>query len=93
MTVSTPPVQCLLNLAQRAEHQSSRPTEHFSTYESPLKQFKAFRYHPKYLKEVSSGFRSLTYSNAIDPKVPFCHYELDGICNVCFLNAKKSFFL
>lgn len=54
---------------------------HFTPYESPLKQFKSFRYHPRYLKEVSNGFRSLTYSHTINPEIPLCRYELDGVCN------------
>lgn len=53
----------------------------FTPYESPLKQFKSFRYHPQYLKEVSNGFRSLTYSHTINSEIPLCRYELDGVCN------------
>ena len=53
----------------------------FTPYESPLKQFKSYRYHPAYLKEVSSGFRSLTYSHTIDSDIPICRYELGGVCN------------
>ncbi|KAL2043997.1 hypothetical protein N7G274_003518 [Stereocaulon virgatum] len=53
----------------------------FTPYESPLKHFKSYRYHPAYLKEVSSGFRSLTYSHTIDPDIPICRYELGGVCN------------
>lgn len=56
-------------------------TGHYTPYESPLKQFKSFRYHPQYLKEVSSGYRSLTYSHTINPEIPLCRYELDGVCN------------
>lgn len=56
-------------------------TGHYTPYESPLRQFKSFRYHPQYLKEVSSGYRSLTYSHTINPEIPLCRYELDGVCN------------
>lgn len=59
----------------------SRSMGHFTPYDSPLKQFKSFRYHPQYLEEVSSGFRSLTYSHTINPNIPLCRYELDGVCN------------
>lgn len=54
----------------------------FIPYESPLKQFKSFRYHPDYLAEVPHGFRSMTYIHNIDPERPICRYELDGgVCN------------
>lgn len=61
--------------------ESNGKTGHFTPYESPLKQFKSFRYHPQYLEEVSNGFRSLTYSHTINPEIPLCRYELDGVCN------------
>ena len=64
---------------QRLE--SNHQRGHFTPYESPLKQFKSFRYHPRYLEEVSGGFRSLTYSHTINPDIPMCRYELDGVCN------------
>ncbi|RDL41503.1 uncharacterized protein BP5553_01482 [Venustampulla echinocandica] len=54
----------------------------FTPYESPLKHFGAFRFHPTYKQEVPGGLRSLTYSHKIDPDVEFCRYELaGGICN------------
>ncbi|KAF2138934.1 uncharacterized protein K452DRAFT_360700 [Aplosporella prunicola CBS 121167] len=54
----------------------------FTPYESPLKQFRAYRYHPEYSRSVPGGFRSLTYSHEIDPIKPVCPYELaGGICN------------
>ena len=59
----------------------------FTPYESPLKHFKSYRYHSNYFSEVSEGFRSLTYSHAIDPDKPICRYEAaggtcnDGSCN------------
>ena len=67
------------NQVQNTE--SDRKMGHFTPYESPLKQFKSYRYHPQYLKEVSNGFRSLTYSHTINPEIPLCRYELDGVCN------------
>lgn len=73
----------MLTLRQNLTHQSLRQIGHFIPYESPLKQFKAFRYHPNYLNEVSTGFRSLTYSHTINAEQPICQYELGGICNVC----------
>ncbi|KAB8258366.1 hypothetical protein BDV32DRAFT_125992 [Aspergillus pseudonomiae] len=58
-------------------------SEHkFSPYVSPLKSFKAFRYHPKYTDEVTGGYRSLTYSHNIDPMVYLCPFEAaGGVCN------------
>ena len=54
----------------------------FTPYESPLKQFKSYRYHSNYVSEVSEGFRSRTYSHAIDPDKPICRYEVTGgTCN------------
>ncbi len=71
----------LANTFQVQKMYSNRKMGHFTPYESPLKQFKSFRYHPKYLEEVSSGYRSLTYSHTINPEIPLCRYELDGVCN------------
>ncbi|KAL2002863.1 hypothetical protein VTN02DRAFT_5700 [Thermoascus thermophilus] len=54
----------------------------FSPYLSPLRYFKAYRYHPKFLEEVSGGYRSLTYSHNIDPMKAVCPFEAaGGICN------------
>ncbi|CEJ60203.1 hypothetical protein PMG11_08787 [Penicillium brasilianum] len=54
----------------------------FSPYVSPLRHFKAYRYHPRYTEEVSDGYRSLTYSHDIDPMKHLCPFELaGGVCN------------
>ncbi|RDW72484.1 uncharacterized protein DSM5745_07656 [Aspergillus mulundensis] len=51
-------------------------------YTSPLKLFKAYRYHPNYNDNVAGGYRSLTYSHNIDPLKHFCPYETSGgVCN------------
>ncbi|KAH0538190.1 hypothetical protein FGG08_005206 [Glutinoglossum americanum] len=55
--------------------------EYFTPYDSPLKQFRAYRYHRNYLKDVPGGFRSLTYSHNIDPNKPLCMFETSGVCN------------
>ncbi|CAI6340831.1 unnamed protein product [Periconia digitata] len=47
-------------------------------YESPLRKFKSYRYHPKYAGEVQSGYLSLTYSHQIDPDTPVCPTEAQG---------------
>ena len=50
-------------------------------YESPLKVFKKYRFHPDYLKNVHGGFHSLTYSHDIDPHNPLCRFEFaGGVC-------------
>ncbi|CAG8972339.1 hypothetical protein HYALB_00005007 [Hymenoscyphus albidus] len=57
-------------------------TQIFTPYESPLKYFRAFRFHPNYKQEVAGGLRSLTFSNKIDPLKEFCRFELaGGVCN------------
>ncbi len=55
---------------------------YFAPYESALKSFKAYRYHPQYSQDVSGGFRSLTYSHQINAEKPLCKYEAaGGVCN------------
>ncbi|ROW10602.1 hypothetical protein VMCG_02083 [Cytospora schulzeri] len=50
----------------------------FVDYESPLRYFRAYRFHPQYNDSVAGGFKSLTYSNRIDPRKEVCPDELDG---------------
>ncbi|KAL5003602.1 hypothetical protein BDV10DRAFT_153674 [Aspergillus recurvatus] len=53
-----------------------------TTYTSPLKLFRAYRYHPNYNDDVSGGYRSLTYSHNIDPLKHLCPFETSGgVCN------------
>ncbi|RHZ63919.1 uncharacterized protein CDV56_108713 [Aspergillus thermomutatus] len=54
----------------------------FTPYVSPLRWFKAYRYHPRFTENVSGGFRSLTYSHNIDSEKYLCPYEATGgVCN------------
>lgn len=54
----------------------------FKPYQSLLKNFKGYRFHPDYSNEVQGGFRSLTYSHQIDPHKELCRYEVaSGVCN------------
>jgi hypothetical protein len=54
----------------------------FTPYESPLKNFRAFRFHPTFEQEVQGGFKSITYSNNIKDDKELCRYELaGGVCN------------
>ncbi|KAJ5470322.1 hypothetical protein N7530_007679 [Penicillium desertorum] len=56
--------------------------QRFTPYTSPLRTFKAYRYHPRYIEDVPSGYRSLTYSHNIDSMKYMCPYELaGGVCN------------
>ncbi|KAG0225906.1 Zinc finger C3H1 domain-containing protein [Actinomortierella wolfii] len=51
-------------------------------YESPLKMFKSYRFSTDFTRTVKDGFRSLTYSNKIDPNKKMCLFELaGGACN------------
>ena len=43
--------------------------------------FKDYRFHPKFTSDVHGGFKSLTYSNKIDPSETMCPEELSaGVC-------------
>ncbi|KAL4896094.1 hypothetical protein BDV59DRAFT_172063 [Aspergillus ambiguus] len=54
----------------------------FSPYVSPLKNFRAYRYHPDYTSGTTDGYRSLTYSHNIDAMKYLCPYEsAGGVCN------------
>lgn len=61
----------------------NRLTGMYAPYESALKRFKAYRFHPEYLQNVQGGFKSTTYSHLIDDSTtPLCPTELDfGTCN------------
>ena len=50
----------------------------FAPYQSPLSNYKSFRYNQQFNESAKEGFRSLTYSNTIDPNVPLCQTELTG---------------
>lgn len=60
----------------------TRPEHVFTPYKSPLTNFKSFRYHPNFLEFCPGGYKSLTFSNRIDPSKPLCRWELSGgICS------------
>ncbi|OJD16697.1 hypothetical protein AJ78_03167 [Emergomyces pasteurianus Ep9510] len=61
---------------------AARVYRYFTPYSSPLKLFRAYRYHPRYHEDVNGGYRSLTYSHNIDPHNSICPYEAaGGYCN------------
>ncbi|KHJ32011.1 hypothetical protein EV44_g4514 [Erysiphe necator] len=65
----------------------------YTPYQSPLKLFKAYRYHPNFKNEVAGGLRSKTYSHNIDANKEFCRFEMaGGICNdsACTLQHFKA---
>ncbi|KAI9695884.1 MAG: hypothetical protein M1836_006001 [Candelina mexicana] len=79
VVLSEPPVQN--NDIMNCEPPLAKP-KRFVPYESPLKQFRSFRYHPCFTNVVAGGFRSLTYSHNINESNPVCRYEAaGGICN------------
>ncbi|ROW16477.1 hypothetical protein VPNG_02704 [Cytospora leucostoma] len=61
-----------------ADDAAPTPQTSFVDYESPLRYFHAYRFHPAYNHNVAGGLKSLTYSNRIDPKREVCPDELDG---------------
>ncbi|KAI1943524.1 hypothetical protein LOZ66_000107 [Ophidiomyces ophidiicola] len=64
------------------ENDTKEPNIYFTPYISPLRLFKAYRYHPNFAKDISQGFRSLTYSHNIDPNRSLCTFEAaGGVCN------------
>ncbi|KAJ5165209.1 uncharacterized protein N7500_007039 [Penicillium coprophilum] len=68
--------------APGTETSSAISEQKFTPYTSPLRTFKAYRYHPHYAEDVPSGYRSLTYSHNIDSMKYMCPYELaGGVCN------------
>jgi hypothetical protein len=68
------------NIMQNKAVSSER--SRFTPYESPLKMFRAYRYHPDFLKNVRHGYSSLTFINKTDPYRSLCEYEAGGgVCN------------
>lgn len=66
-------------LTRFLKQSTSKP--YYKPYESPLRMFKDYRFHPKYTSDVQGGFKSLTYSNKIDPAEAMCPNELSsGTC-------------
>ncbi|KAK4239736.1 protein red1 [Achaetomium macrosporum] len=56
----------------------SNPNSTLTPYESPLRYFHAYRFHPEYQRVVAGGLKSLTYTNRIDPDKELCPFELNG---------------
>lgn len=61
---------------------SEPSTSRFTPYQSVLSSFKSYRFNPQFTDRVPHGYRSLTYSNTIDPTKPLCPTEASGgVCN------------
>jgi hypothetical protein len=64
------------------EEEEVDPTR-FVPYQSALRQFKSYRYHPNYAQDVPSGFLSMTFSHQIDPDRPLCPDQAAGVaCSI-----------
>lgn len=72
------PVAICLTRSKAVDSSVPTPPTSLAPYESPLRYFHAFRFHPKYSDGVSGGLKSLTYSNRIDPHKEMCPDEWDG---------------
>lgn len=67
-----------LLMREQTESQSSVSAQDVLSYQSPLRYFLAYRFHPSFLESVSGGFKSMTYSFNIDPQRPMCPFLTDG---------------
>ncbi|GAO50358.1 hypothetical protein SAICODRAFT_30555 [Saitoella complicata NRRL Y-17804] len=58
------------------------PKPKFTPYQSALRSFRSYRFHPLYASNTEQQYRSATYSHKIDPKIRMCLYETSGgTCN------------
>lgn len=71
-------LESILTISKAATDDESPSQTSFAPYESPLRYFHAFRFHPKYSDGVSGGLKSLTFSNRIDPNKEMCPDEWEG---------------
>ncbi|XP_063303070.1 zinc finger C3H1 domain-containing protein isoform X1 [Pelobates fuscus] len=53
----------------------------FGPYRSPLLVFKSYRFSPYFRTKEKLLLSSVSYSNMIEPKMFFCHFDLTGTCN------------
>lgn len=70
--VRSPGERRLLTMAQAEEQSPTLSSQDLLSYESPLRFFRAYRFHPKYMQEVRGGLRSKTYSSRVDCNTPVC---------------------
>lgn len=67
-----------LTKSQMHNETALRSASSLVPYESPLRFFHAYRFHPDYRSAVPGGLKSLTYSNRINTQKELCPYELTG---------------
>uniref|UniRef100_A0A8H7NJZ7 C3H1-type domain-containing protein n=1 Tax=Bionectria ochroleuca TaxID=29856 RepID=A0A8H7NJZ7_BIOOC len=80
-SISTGQVESTAASPREENHQEkleSRPGSSFVPYDSSLRPFRAYRFHPQFNNSVPGGFRSLTYSNKIDANLEVCPDQLAG---------------
>ncbi|KAJ3407684.1 Zinc finger C3H1 domain-containing protein, partial [Chytridiales sp. JEL 0842] len=63
-------------------HKVPTTSSTFKPFETPLKSLRAYRFSKEFKNTTSSGIRSTTYTNKIDPMKKMCMFELQGgSCN------------
>lgn len=71
----------LLLTTEQARSQNDLSAKDLLSYQSPLRYFHAYKFHPHYLENVAGGLKSMTYSSKIDTSRPICPFVLDdGQC-------------
>jgi hypothetical protein len=64
--------------SEQTERHPTISAEDVLSYQSPLRYFHAYRFHPKFLDEVPGGLKSMTFSSRIDVSRPLCPSFVDG---------------
>ncbi|RDW62296.1 hypothetical protein BP6252_11729 [Coleophoma cylindrospora] len=68
--------------AENTDIENNETSESFRPYESPLRIFRSYRFHPEFKDAIPGGYKSMTYSHKFDPNKELCRYELaGGFCN------------
>ncbi|KAK8061360.1 hypothetical protein PG994_007726 [Apiospora phragmitis] len=68
----SPVERSLLTMTQAEEQPTLLSSKDLLSYQSPLRFFRAYRFHPKYMDEVRGGLRSKTYSSRVNYNLPLC---------------------
>ncbi|ETS78513.1 hypothetical protein PFICI_10575 [Pestalotiopsis fici W106-1] len=63
---------------EQAKSQNELSAKDLLSYQSPLRYFHAYKFHPQYMENVAGGLKSMTYSSKIDTSRPICPFVLDG---------------
>ncbi|XP_048578387.1 zinc finger C3H1 domain-containing protein isoform X2 [Nematostella vectensis] len=89
IVASTASLENLRWLDQRVENQSAQEERDggvdvpvpLTPYDSTLLYFKSYRLSPYFRTRSNLLLSSPSYSNKISPKVLFCKYDIQGVCN------------